>query len=206
VRRARCVTRKQSLALRTVFASTCAAAAAAGPCTTRTTRCALVMVLAPSSRCAPHGVPPCSGSRLFSGPPASTPHRQSRGDRTLDAFALRGSLARLRGDIESIYGALLLGSWRSRRYLRDASRARFQVVDGVRAHLANSTKPGAVLLRLAFSVPVVFLAAAVPFFDTRRARPGAVLGYASRLQTGPAGAPSTLPHGRTTQPPTSATM
>jgi hypothetical protein len=34
---------------------------------------------------------------------------QSRGDRTLDAVAPRGSLAQLRADIESTCGALLLG-------------------------------------------------------------------------------------------------
>jgi hypothetical protein len=34
---------------------------------------------------------------------------QSRGDRTLDTVAPFGSLARLRADVESIYGALLLG-------------------------------------------------------------------------------------------------
>jgi hypothetical protein len=59
----------------------------------------------------------------------------------------------------------VLGScqWRSCRYLRDAGRARVQVVDGVRARLLQATKPGAVVLKPASPVPVVVLVAAVPF-------------------------------------------
>jgi hypothetical protein len=53
-------------------------------------------------------------------------HVQCRGDRSLGAVALRGSLALLFDDAESIHGALLLGELSQafpRCYLKDAGRA-----------------------------------------------------------------------------------
>jgi hypothetical protein len=99
---------------------------------------------------------------------------QSRGERTIEAVALRGSLVRLRRVFYSSTALCRLGSCRrrSRHYLKDArymksesDAAKFRPVDGlggVQARLPQAVQPHHVVVKSAFAVPVLVVAA-VPF-------------------------------------------
>jgi hypothetical protein len=108
---------------------------------------------------------------------------QSRGDRTLDAFALRGSLAQRRDDVESIYGALLGGEqplafpslFERRRPGMSPGRRRCPSTPA-ELHQARRCRPKS---RLPYPCRRPRRRCTLP--RLRRARPSAVHGYAARL-------------------------
>jgi hypothetical protein len=100
---------------------------------------------------------------------------QSRSERTIDAVALRGSLERLRGVFDCIYGALPLGELslafpslferRRRDMTSESDEAKVRPVDGldgVQTHLPQAAQPHHVVDKVAFTIPVLVVAA-VPF-------------------------------------------
>jgi hypothetical protein len=137
---------------------------------------------------------------------------QSRGERTIDAVALRGSLVRLRGVVDFIYGALPLGelSWEFPSLIE---RRRIHDVRVVRSKSPPCRRPGRRPSTPAASRPASPRRRQGRFrcpCSRRRRRallapamPGPALSphILPNSQTGPAGTSSMSPHDRTMHPP-----